>query len=214
MKKILFIAIILPIISINAQRIGELAPEKPHLKLPNNSWGINLLFGEGGFGLGTFLRHSFGKRVTGFVDFSFSESKDERETERFDIFGRPLPTPGKVNRVFVLPLTFGLQYRLFYDTITDNLRPYIDFGVGPTLAVTTPAQLEIFSSFKKAHAKLAAGGYVGFGANFGVSTSSLMGLTFRYYLIHFFDKGVESLANNFRQNLGSFYFGITLGIMY
>ncbi len=214
MKKLFLIIFLLPLFTIFGQRIGELAPEKPHIKFPDNTWGVDLLFGEGGFGLGTFYRYQFNDKLNGSVDLSFSESKDDREIERFDFFGRPLPTFGKKNRVFLIPLNFGLQYRLFYESLTDNLRPFVNFGVGPSMVVTTPASLEYFKSFGKAHAKFAVGGYIGIGGNFGLSKRNLVGINFRYYVIHLFDNGVENFFNSFVKNISSFYFSISFGIMY
>jgi hypothetical protein len=212
--KVLLIILLLPILSINAQKIGQFAEEKPRETFPDNSLGLDLMVGEGGFGLGGFYRHQYSDVFTGFLDLSISESKNERELDRFDIFGRPLPTFGKKNRVFLVPLNFGLQYRLFYSVLTDNLRPYINFGIGPTMVITTPAEREFFKSFGYAKAKFAAGGYFGLGANFGISKSNLVGINIRYYLIHFFDEGVENFYDSFHKDLGHFYLTINLGFMY
>ena len=67
--------------SIEGQRIGKIAPDKEPEFFPPNSWGADLMFGEGGFGLGTFYKRSFSRTLTGVIDFSISESKDEREME-------------------------------------------------------------------------------------------------------------------------------------
>ena len=52
--------------------MGEMAPEKPPVEFPPNAWGVDLLFSDGGFGLGTFFRKSINTKFTGFVDTSFS----------------------------------------------------------------------------------------------------------------------------------------------
>ena len=214
MKNFLFLVLlILPLTFVSGQKIGELAPEKAPEIFPTNSWGMDIMFGEGGFGVGTFLRKQFSPSLTGFIDLSISESKDDREIELIDIFGQTT-TRGKVNRVFILPVNFGAQYRLFATQITDNLRPYINAGVGPTMVVTTPYAKEFFKAFGDAKVKLAAGGYVGFGANFGLSKSNLVGINVRYYVIHMFDDGVENLEGRLRKTLGHFYLTINLGIMY
>lgn len=200
-------------IMINGQRIGEMAPEKAPEIFPSNSWGADIMFGEGGFGLGTFLRKSFSQDVTGFVDLSFSESKDEREIEYIDYFGNTY-TFNKKNSVYLIPINFGVQYRLFTETLTDNLRPYINAGVGPTILVVTPYELDFFSSFSKAKARYAAGGYVGIGANFGLSKSNLAGINIRYYYTHIIGEGVEILNDRKKTNFGSFYLTLNLGIMY
>lgn len=200
-------------LSLNAQDIGKLAAERPEDQFPSNSWGVDLMFGEGGFGIGTFLRKDFASDLTGFIDVSFSESKDEREFQYVDFFGNTF-TVGKVNRVFILPMNVGLQYRLFRENLTSTLRPYVNFGVGPTLVITTPYEKEFFSAFGDAQSRIAAGGYVGLGANFGSSKSNLVGINFRYYYIHLFGDGVENLEEKFRQNLAHFYLTINIGIMY
>lgn len=196
-----------------AQKVGELAPEKPIETFPENSWGVDIMFGEGGFGLGTFFRKSLSSKITAFTDISFSETKDDREFEYIDYFGQSF-TFGKKNRVFLVPLNFGVQYRLFENVITDNLRPYLNLGAGPTMVITTPYDREFFNSFGKARANYAVGGYVGFGANFGLSKDNLVGLNIRYYYVHLFNEGVESLFDKYRKNFSGIYLTINLGIMY
>ena len=139
--------------------------------------------------------------------------KDDKEIESYDYWGNPI-TYGKKNRIFLLPLNFGVQFRLFKDDISDNLRPYINFGIGPSMALTTPYEKEFFSAFGKAQLKYAAGGYIGLGANFGLDKSSLLGFNLRYYIINFFDAGVESLYNRYNKSLGGFYLTINIGKMY
>jgi hypothetical protein len=199
--------------SIEAQRIGQIAPDKEPEIFPPNSWGADLMFGEGGFGLGTFYKRSFSRNLTGVIDFSISESKDEREMEYIDYWGNTF-VYGKVNRIFLLPINLGLQYRLFADEITETLRPYVSVGIGPTFVITTPYDKEFFSSFGDAKMHYAAGGYIGFGANFGDSKSNLVGLNARYYYISIFGDGVESLQSSVRKDFGHFYLSLSLGIMY
>jgi hypothetical protein len=107
-----------------------------------------------------------------------------------------------------------MQYRLFENSISDNLRPYLCAGVGPTILITTPYDLEFFNSFGKAHAKFAAGGYIGLGANFGLDKSSLVGITFKYYYSRLFKGGVESLAGREKTEIQGFFITLNLGLMY
>ena len=218
MKKLLVAVILLiPSSIVNAQGIGELAPEKKPTVFPDNVLGLDIMFSDGGFGLGGFYRRQFSDTVTGFVDLSMSESKDEREfTYTYqDIYGYiNTYTVGKVNRVFLVPINFGLQYRLFENAIYDNLRPYINAGVGPSIVITTPYEREFFNAFGHANTKITLGSYIGFGANFGLDKSSLVGINLRYYIVHFFDQGVESLQGKFRKDIGGVYLTINLGLMY
>lgn len=212
MKKILMILMFISSLSFG-QKIGKLATEKPPEIFPSNSWGVDIMFGDGGFGLGSFFRKSLSRNLTGFIDFAISESKDEREVEYVDYFGNTY-TIGKENRVFMIPINMGVQYRLFAESVTDNLRPYISLGTGPSIIITTPYKHEFFKSFSYAESKIAFGGYIGFGANFGLSKSNLIGLNFRYYIIHLFDEGVENMTGKFRKTLHHFYLSLNLGIMY
>ena len=211
---IIFLFIIaIPFASMQSQGIGELAPPKPLEVFPSNAWGMDIMFGDAGFGLGTFFRKQLDVKWTAFADLSFSETKDEREFEYIDYFGQVF-TVGKKNRVFQMPLNFGVHYRLFEDLIADNLRPYLSAGVGPTLIITTPYELEFFNSFGKAQAKLAGGGYIGFGADFGLDKSSLVGINIRYYYTKLFKGGVESLAGREKTEIQGFFITLNLGMMY
>ncbi len=216
MKYLLLTTILLiSFLNVNAQGIGKLAPPKPPEKFPNNALGVDIMFSEGGFGLGGFYRRQLSETVTAFSDISVSEATDPREFTYVDYFGNTF-TAGKINRAFLIPLNFGLQYRLFEDVLTDNLRPYINLGVGPSIVMTTPygQNIEYFSSFKYAHANYALGGYVGFGANFGIDKSNLIGINLRYYIIHLFNQGIEILQGRSEKNLGGFFLTVNLGTMY
>ena len=213
LKLVISILLVIPFITNHAQGIGELAPERPPEVFPPNAWGLDILLGESGFGLGGFYRDELSTKFTLFGDLSFSESKDEREFEYIDFSGNTF-TVGKKNRVFQIPINFGAQYRLFEKELTDNLRPYINAAVGPTIVLTTPYSEEFFKAFGSTSVRFATGGYVGFGANFGLDKSNLIGLNFRYYVIRFFDEGVESLEGRFNKTIGGFYVTINFGFMY
>ena len=218
--KYLIIAAILIILSLdtNAQGIGELTPDKAPMVFPNNAFGMDLMFSEGGFGLGAFYRRTISETITIFSDFSMSEAKDPQEFTYIDYFGQTT-TPNKINRAFILPLNFGMQYRLFENVIFDNLRPYIDAAIGPAMVVTTPYAREFFNAFSKAQARYTLGGYIGIGANFGLDKSSLVGLNLRYYIIHFFNRGVEIMDPTFtngrlENDLGGIFITLNIGMMY
>ncbi len=213
LKKIIFVLLLIPAMMVFPQKLGKMAGGPKPVKFPENAWGVDIMFGEGGFGFGAFLRKNFNREITGFTDISFSESKDEHEIQFVDYWGRTF-TLGKKNRVFLIPLNFGIQYRLFTNTLTDNFRPYLNAGAGPTYVLTTPYELEFFTSFKETQSYIAAGGYVGAGANFGIDRSNLLGLNVRYYFIHMFNAGVESMAGRRRKDFGSIYITLNIGVQY
>lgn len=219
MKKLKYILIFTLLIGFSfAQRIGELAPDKPPMKFPPNAWGVDLMFSEGGFGLGTFFRKSFDHKLTGFVDFSISESKEDREIEYVDFFGNRI-VRNKKNRALLMPLNFGVQYRLFTESLTDNFRPYLTGAVGPSMVLESPflkngKQIDFFEAFKYARMKYTVGGYVGIGSDIGISPSHLLSLSLRYYIVHLMGEGIESLDGKFRKNLSSVYISISIGMRY
>ncbi|MBI4534823.1 MAG: hypothetical protein HY708_01005, partial [Ignavibacteriae bacterium] len=104
----------------------------------HNVWGLDILISNDGFGLGTFYRREFSSDLFGFASFSISESKDEREFERYDPFINVSFSPGKLRRFLVMPLLFGIQYRLFREDITETFRPYVNAGAGPTMIFSAP----------------------------------------------------------------------------
>ena len=217
MKNLVYVIIITGLFSLSenyAQGIGEVAPEKPLEVFPSNAWGMDIMVGDAGFGLGTFLRKQLDVKWTATADISISEAKDEREFEFYDYYLGTFVTANKKNRIFQIPLNFGMQYRLFENEITDNLRPYLNAAVGPTLLITTPYSEEFFNSFGKAQAKYAVGGYIGFGANFGLDKSSLVGINVRYYYSQVLGDGVESLQGKVKKNIQGFFITLNLGLMY
>jgi len=212
-KRFLIILFLLPTFFVSAQKIGEMAPEKPPIVFPPNAWGVDLMFSDGGFGIGTFFRHSINTKFTGSIGFSFAESKNAREFEYYDYYGRPI-TIGKENRVFILPLTIGLQYRLFENELTDNLRPYLQGGIGPSFAVSTPYEVEFFKSFQYSEFHLGFGGYLGFGADFGLSKTNLIGLSVKYQYTTFVTEGVEHMEGQIKTKISAFYVAIKIGLMF
>jgi len=214
MKVLLAFLLILPIGFVGAQKIGELAPEKPPIVFPLNAWGADIMFGESGFGLGTFYRRNYSRDLTGFFDFSISETKDDREVDYYDYYTGRTYSPNKINRAFVMPLNVGIQYRLFSDVLTENFRPYISAAVGPNFIVTTPYEEEFFTSFKYARMNYAIGGYIGLGANIGESRSNLLGLSVRYYYTSIFGDGIETMLGAVKKNFGQIFISLNLGVMY
>src|SRR5438105_3623053 len=79
--------------------------------------------------------------------------------------------------------SYALQYRLFRYGLSDNLRPYVTAGAGPTVIMTTDAQQEFFGAFGTAKSKVVPGGFVGIGANFGTDPKGNFGASLRYFII-------------------------------
>ncbi|MDP3683543.1 MAG: hypothetical protein Q8S01_06380 [Ignavibacteria bacterium] len=53
-KYFLLAALLFPVTFLSPQSIGEIAPDREPVQFPDNAYGMDLLFGEGGFGFGGF----------------------------------------------------------------------------------------------------------------------------------------------------------------
>lgn len=196
-----------------------------------NAYGVDLLISNNGFGGGFFLSREFDEDLSGFINLAISDVKDEGEFEFFDQFtGQPF-VPGKKNRLLMIPLVLGVQYRLFREDIVDNFRPYVSAGVGPSMVFVAPyantrqtrgpngeiitysEQIDFFSSLKHGQAKYTLGGYIGGGAYFGLDKGTLSGISVRYYFIPF-QKGIESLEGTFIRRFGGFFITLNFGSLY
>lgn len=218
MKRLILIAIAILSFPIYAQKLGEIAPEEPPGKFPPYSFGFDLIFTDGGFGLGSFFTRTVYDNFSAFADISISEAKGDNEIEYYDYYGQPYVI-NKKNRIFLIPLNFGLRYRMFAESLTDNLRPYICAGMGPSLILSTPYEMngepvEFFTSFKYSHPYYTVGGYVGLGANFGLSREYIVGVNIRYMIIKKYGQGIENVNGTFQKDFGGVFLSINLGFMY
>jgi hypothetical protein len=193
-----------------------------------SAWGVDLLLSNNGFGVGGFYRHEFSDVLAGFVQLAISDVKDDAEVDYIDPYTGTSYTPGKINRLMLFPLTLGMQYRLFKETIADNFRPYISTGIGPSVIMVAPYStpttvsldgggtftdyqpIDFFDSLKKAQMRVTLGAYIGAGAYFGVNSGTLTGVSFRYYYIPY-ASGIESLQNVKIKRFGGFYITLNLG---
>ena len=173
------------------------------INLLQNTWGLSAFFSDYGFGGGLFLGHKFGGELTGLVSFDFGTAKGPKE------FG--LTTEIKINRIFVLPLIVSAQYRLLENVLNENLRPYVTAGAGPVFILTTPGDREFFSSFGDAKIKAIGGGFLGFGANFGIDKRSTFGANLRYYIIPYPAPGLESTQGVFLTDFNGLFLTINYG---
>ena len=182
-------------------------------KETNNFIGINLLFSDNGFGLGATLYKQISPNLSGFAGIFFSGSKDNKEFEQIDIFGNSY-TPDKVNRLFMVPINLGLQLRLFKDDVTDNMRPFINFGITPTAIIYTPYDKSFFPSWGYARAQYTVGGFVGVGMDYVSNRHSSLSLNVKYYYINLFGDGVNSISTEAKNFFGGIYFIFSYNFMH
>lgn len=179
---------------------------------PYNKWGLNLSFSDNGFGGGATYYKFFNRTLSGFASISFSTAKDDREFETTDIYGNNY-VPGKVNRIFMVPVNVGLQVRLFKEDVSDNLRPNLNFGVTPAAFIYTPYSESLISSFGSAKAKFTVGGFAGIGMDYLTNKTTSLSLNVRYYYLDLFGKGIESLKGKEKTSFGGLYFVFSYNFM-
>jgi outer membrane protein W len=197
----------------------------------HNAWGVDVMLSNNGFGAGGFFRHEFTDVLSGFAQIAISDVKDDSEVEYMNPYTGQSYTPYKINRLLLIPVTFGMQYRLFKDDIVDNFRPYVSAGIGPSMIFVSPYsnptqvvlsdgstgtyydQIDFFTSLKKGHFKYALGGYVGAGAYFGLDKGSLTGVSARYYFVPY-GPGIESLQGTRIKKFGGFFITLNFGSLY
>lgn len=180
---------------------------------PYNNWSINLLFSDNGFALGGQLFKQFSPDVSGFTGIFFSGAKDDREFEVYDIFGNSY-IPYKINRMFMIPVNLGLQFRLFSDDVTDDLRPHVNFGISPTAIIYTPYAEAFFPSFGHARAKYTVGAFASLGLDYLTSKKSSLNMDVRYYYTQLFGQGIESLQNKEKRYFGGLYLVFSYNFMH
>ena len=186
-----------------------LQPEKESI----NNWSLNLTFSDNGFGLGGTKHFQLTKDMSMFAGIFFSGAKDNREFEQSDIFGNT-ETPFKENRLFLVPvINLGMHFRLFRNDVTDNMRPYFNFGVAPTAIVYTPYNKSFFESFKYARAKYTVGAFAGVGVDYLTSKTSSLSFNIRYYYISLFGDGVKSISISEKKQFGGIYFVFSYNFM-
>ncbi len=174
--------------------------------------GIAVLFSQSGFGLGFFYRHPITNQLWTTIELGISGARNSSEIESlYDPISGRLLVPGKINRLFIFPLTIGVNHRLFEESLSESLRPYISAGVGPTLVVSTPYEYEFFQSWGYARGYWRFGSYVGAGLLFGPQSKSDASFNIRYYYIPFGGDGLESIQGQPIKTFGGVFLMLAIG---
>jgi hypothetical protein len=181
-------------------------------KEPETNWSLNLTFSDNGFGIGATKYFNLSKDISLLAGISLSNAKDDREFEQYDLFGNSV-TPYKVNRLFMAPVNLGMQVRLFREDVSDNMRPYVSFGVTPAAIVYTPYDKSFLSSFAYARAKYTVGGFAGIGLDYLSGNTTALSFNVRYYYLSLFGEGINSISTQPKKDFGGIYFMFNYNFM-
>ena len=170
-------------------------------KEPRNNWGLSFNYTESGFGLSSSYFIPVWEDTDLFFNLLITGVSDDREIERYDIFGNS-EIIGKENRIFMIPLSIGLQKYMFKDDLEGNFKPIISAGITPTLVLTNPADkgfLEAMGYFKSS---FAFGGFVGIGMEYVQLDNMSFAFSARYYYLPVIGREINSLENEPIKNVG------------
>lgn len=171
-------------------------------------FGIDVLFSNSGFGAGGFYQRNVSDNLSLFVNIGVTGSRTKDELDIWN--GYEYRVPNKVNRLYTFPLMFGLRQRLFAERLSDEFRPFLNAGVGPSVVLALPYEYSFFSSFSHATAQVTGGGFVGLGADFG-ENNPVIGINLRYYIIPI-SPGIESLKDEPIKDFGGLF--LTLNVSF
>ncbi|MBI3259311.1 MAG: hypothetical protein HYZ54_07565 [Ignavibacteriae bacterium] len=191
-----------------------LISEQQQSKLNSKIWGVDVLFSTNGFGAGFFYQRNFSDLTSGFINFGVSGARNSDEFEDYDYSKNEFFIKNKVNRLYIFPLTIGVQYRIFADKIAETFRPHINAGVGSTFILAIPYErtVSFFTSLGQANTYTRFGGFLGIGADLGGSGKNSMGVNVRYYFIPFGGDGLESIRGLPITDFGGLFLTVSVGL--
>lgn len=172
-------------------------------KIPRNNWSLNFIYTDRGFGLGTNVYKSISNTVDLTAGIMISGVKDPNEFEQFDIFGNSF-TPDKINRVYMIPISIGLQKYLFTDELDESFRPLISAGISPTIVLTNPYDRDFFNALGYFNAGFAFGGYAGIGMEYKESNNVSLSMNIRYSYLPVLVNDIRSLKDKTIKDVGGF----------
>lgn len=178
----------------------------------NKAIGFSLKLSSHGFGAGGFHSWMLSKNIETSISFYISGARKSDEIEYYDTRTGQIFIPGKINRLYLIPITFSIKYHLFNEQLDNTFKPYIDFGMGPSLVLSNPYQYEFFSALKYTKLYTRFGTYLGFGSYLMSTEKSLMGIDARYYYIPFGGDGIESIVALPIKDFGGLFLSLSVGI--
>ncbi|MFC1562654.1 hypothetical protein ACFL4Z_01225 [candidate division KSB1 bacterium] len=149
---------------------------------------LYVTFSTSGGGAGTKIKWGDRENIQRFISFEISGVRGENEYTYYDpYYGLPV----KMNQeryIFLVPIYFGLQKRLFKDEIEDDFRPFLDFEFGPVFGARFPVGNGLFKNIEKGKTGVTLGGFLGAGVEFGEITKNVYLFSLGYRVSYFFKK--------------------------
>ena len=157
---------------------------------------IGLTFGltTSGFNIGIFWSKMLSDELQFNSRFLIGGARNSDELEFYDFETNRFIIRNKVNRLFSLPLTFGIKYFPFLDDIDDNFRPFIEAGGGFSTIIAIPyVPNNLFGKIPDAKVFVRPAMCISIGSEFGNKYTSNYSFYIDYYYVPFGGDGLESV---------------------
>lgn len=195
-------------------------PETSDVK---SALGLDIFITErSGFGAGGFYQYFLTPSFSTYLHLAVSAKRNTDEFQQFN--GQRFVVFNKINRLYRFPLMLAIQQDLFQNSLSDNFTPYITGGIGTTLVLSLPYTFNRqpngeFLNFFEAWGEEPEwynfpGGFIGFGANFGIVAETLFGVNIKYYYVPPGNVELASVVNNPIENFGGLFINISIGKYY
>ena len=177
----------------------------------NAALGADILFSNSGFGLGFFYHRFLDDKNLLTGSFFVSGLRNTDEWEYWDWNTGQWVVPGKINRLFLLPVTLGYIRFLFADALGGGFKPFATIGLGPSFIFSTPYEKGWFEAWKDVNVLTRFGGYIGIGGYFRTIGSSIANVNIKYYYIPVGGDGIESIKGLPIYNAGGIVLSLSIG---
>ena len=180
----------------------------------NNYAGFSLIMSGSGYGMGMYYSKSITEDLHAFTGFFLSGARNTDEIEYWNTNTGETFIPGKINRLYLLPLMFGAEYFLFNNQIDDSFKPYVRLGLGPSFIFANSYNVEFFKALGQTDTYIRFGAIGGIGAFLMSQGKTNMGIDISYYYIPFGGNGIESIVNFPIRDFGGIVLSLNFGFKF
>ncbi len=188
--------------------------------------GLDILITTSGFGGGMFYHRYINKEWLLFGEMFMAGARNSDEWDKWNNWGDNdyyWRIKDKINRLYRIPFTFGVQKFLFREKLQNSFRPYLSLGAGPALIFAVPYSndrdprakpINFFSALDETDIYVRPNISASFGAYITSGNSAMIGVNFKYSYIPFGGDGLESIKNIPIDNFGGVILSLSIGKFY
>lgn len=189
----------------------------------NSIIGGDLSWSASGIGGGMFYHYYIRTDWILTGEFFISGLRNTDEYEQYNPLGNYWRVPEKINRLYRIPFSFGVQKLLFSEDLDDTFKPYISLGVGPGFLFSVPYSVNrdpdtepvgFFSALDKTRSYIRPVIAGAFGANVIAASRGMIGVNFKYFYIPVGGDGISSIKGKPINNAGGFLITLSIGQIY